>query len=237
MSFKLHSGFRSSASWRVRIALAIKDIKYTYVPVNLTILTGNNTAKLGTEVTDKNSMAQVPILEFQRGNETIYLAQSIAILEYLEDVFPFGFHGNNPSASILPKLDNPILRARVRQCAEIVNSGIHPLQNVAVLRQVKQVELTGTSTLVDSQVYARHTIITGLNALEKIAAKYDNGGFMCGSPIPTVADICLIPQLHNAFGRFEVNMSDYPTLVAIQNRCSALPAFQAARPGVQHPSH
>lgn len=115
-----------------------------------------------------------------------------------------------------------------------MNSGIAPLQNLAILRQVKQVEITGTSNMIDGKGFAKNNITVGLNALEKSAAQYavDGGRYLGGSSTPTVADIYLIPQLYNA-KRFEVDLSPYPTLSAIQANCEQLTYFVAARPEKQ----
>ena len=116
--------------------------------------------------------------------------------------------------------------------AEIVNSGIQPLQNLAVLRQVKAVEIVGTSATADAKQFAHHVITKGLAAIEALVVRFapiGSGLYAAGTVAPSLADICLVPQLYNA-NRLGVNLSAYPTLNHIYERCEALPAFQQAAP-------
>ena len=120
-----------------------------------------------------------------------------------------------------------------------MNSGIAPIQNLAIIRQVKQVELTGDSAqpvVVDGKGFAKHNIQKGLLALEKQAKHYYDPSsgkvFLGGSVAPTLADICLVPQLYNA-KRFEVDLALFPTLTAIQSHCAELPYFKVAVPESQ----
>lgn len=117
-----------------------------------------------------------------------------------------------------------------------MNSGTAPLQNIAILRQVKQVEVTGTSDIIDGRGFAKHNITRGLSALEKLAkgcaSNPGAGVFLGGSVTPTIADICLIPQLYNA-NRFGIDLEQFPTLMAIQKNCENMEAFKKAHPESQ----
>ncbi len=199
---KLHNYWRSSASWRVRIALELKNAPFDYVPVHL--VDGG-----GWQYRDQyrtlNPMAQVPTLEL---GDDRSLSQSLAIIEYLEETIP--------SPALLPK--DPYLRARARQLAEIVNAGIQPLQNLAVFTEVKR--LGG-----DTKAWAQLFIDRGLRALEASAQK-TTGTFLVGDS-PTIADICLVPQLYNA-RRFEIELTPFPTLTRIEAECAKIDAFARA---------
>lgn len=205
---KLYNYWRSSASWRVRIALAHKGIHYEYVPVDL--LQGG-----GAQHTDGyralNPLMQVPTLVWQEGAETRRLTQSLAILEYLEET--------HPDPPLLPR--EPYLRARARQLAEMVNSGIQPLQNLEARRYVRE-ELHG-----DVSAWTRHFILRGMTALEE-EARRSAGDFLVGDTV-SFADVCLVPQMF-ATRRFAGGVEAFPTLARIEARCLALPAFQQALP-------
>ncbi|HEY8426948.1 MAG TPA: maleylacetoacetate isomerase [Sandaracinaceae bacterium] len=205
---KLYGYWRSSATYRVRIALAYKGVPHEIVPVHL--LEGG-----GQQHTEayraKNPMAQVPALELDDGT---VLAQSMAILEYLEERYP--------EPPLLPK--NPVQRARARQLAEIVNSGIQPLQNLDV---TKRLEAAG----VDAKAWSVGVIRRGLAAYEAIAAR-TAGEFSVGDA-PTIADCALVPQLYNA-RRFGIDVAaEHPTLARIEARCAELEAFARAHPDRQ----
>ncbi len=199
---KLHGYWRSSASWRVRIALAWKDLAYDYVPVHLVRGGGEQHAQ---GYRASNPMRQVPLLALDGGVE---LSQSLAIIEYLEE--------RHPAPGLLPA--DPIARARARQLAEIVNSGIQPLQNLAVLQHLD-------TLAVDRNAWAVHWISRGLEALESLA-KTTAGRYAVGDAV-SIADLCLIPQLYSS-RRFPVDLAPYPTLLRIEAACAELPAFQAA---------
>lgn len=204
---KLHGYWRSGASWRVRIALAWKELPYTYLPVHLVRDGGeqHQDAYLA-----RNPMAQVPLLELEDGRT---LTQSLAILEYLEEA--------HPTPALLPA--DPFLRAKARQLAELVNSGIQPLQNLGTLQRI---DAFGG----DRKAWAKHWIERGLGALEREAAAL--AGTYCVGEAVSFADLCLIPQLYAA-RRFEVDVGAYPTLARVESTCAALPAFQAAHPDAQ----
>jgi maleylpyruvate isomerase len=204
---KLYGYWRSSASWRVRIALHLKGLAYENVPVHL-VREGGEQRK--PEFAQQNPMEQVPVLVTDEGDA---ITQSLAILLWLEARFP--------TPPLLPA--DPLLRARAWAMAEIVNSGIQPLQNLRVLQALKAGGL-------DPDAWAREHIARGLTALEH-QARGCAGAFLVGDA-PTVADICLIPQLYNA-RRYGVPLDAYPTLLRAEASAEAFPAFAAARPEAQ----
>jgi maleylacetoacetate isomerase len=199
---KLYNYWRSSASWRVRIALAFKNVAYEYVPVNI-IADGG--AQHREEYTRLNPMAQVPTLVLDDGRQ---LAQSLAILEYLEETVP--------RPSLLPA--DPYLRARARQLAELVNAGIQPFQNTPTMKRVKDAGL-------DPKEFSSHFIARGLDALDA-SATATAGAFLVGDA-PSFADVCLVPQL-NAARRFELDVARWPLLARVEEACMRLQAFQTA---------
>ena len=205
---RLYAFYRSSASYRVRLGLAHKDIPYELVPIAL--MTGEQRAP---EHRARNPIGQVPVLELLGGEEPVLLAQSVAILEYLEEVFP--------EPALLPR--EPIARARVRELVELVNSGIQPLQNLSVLLHV-------SSLGADAQAWARHFVLNGLLALEQ-RAHTTRGAFLFGDQ-PTLADVCLVPQMFNA-RLLGLPLDDLSSLVEIDARCQALPRWSDAHPSAQ----
>lgn len=202
---KLHGYWRSSASWRARIGLAWKGLSYEYLPVHL--LRGEQSAE---GYASKNPMGQVPLLVLDDGRT---IAQSMAILEYLEEV--------HPEPPLLP--NDPIGRAHARQIAEMINSGIQPLQNVGVQRHV-------ASLGADEKAWAAHWITKGLAALEAVVSR--TAGRHCVGDSVSFADVCLVPQLYAA-RRFPIDLNAYPTLLRIEAACAELPAFRAAHADVQ----
>lgn len=209
----LHGYWRSSASWRVRIALHYKNLAYATIPVHLVNQGGEQYAAAYAAL---NPMQQLPLLSFSddRGG-VVRIAQSLAIIEFLDEIAPL--------PALLPA--DPIERAKVRELAEIVNSGIQPLQNIGVLRRLKS-----EFGVEDNNPWCAHWIDKGLRAFQA-AAQHTHGRFAMGDA-PTMADVCLIPQLYNA-RRFNVPLDDLKLLTDIEAACAALPAFQAARPEVQ----
>jgi maleylpyruvate isomerase len=205
---RLYSYWRSSCSWRVRIALNLKGVEYEYRPIHLTREGGaQNTA----EYQEKNPLRTVPLLEWEEGGELLRLSQSMAILCFLEDRYP--------SPPLWPK--DPLRKARAWMLAEIPNSGIQPLQNLAVIQKVKR-ELGG-----DGDAWAGHWNERGLQALESWARPLA-GKYLMGDEV-SVADVCLVPQLYGA-RRFGVDLSPFPTLTRVEQACEALDAFARARP-------
>jgi len=197
---KLYNYWRSSASWRVRIALAYKNIPFEYVAVNLL-----EKANRGEAYTAMNPIGQVPTLVLDDGRQ---LSQSMAILEYLEETVP--------RPSLLPA--DPFLRAKARQLAEIVNSGIQPFQNLPTIANIK--DLGG-----DPKEFVRGHISRGLDALAESAAA-TAGQFLVGDA-PSFADVCLVPQL-NAARRFELDPARWPLLARVEEACLRLQPFQTA---------
>lgn len=208
---KLYSYWRSSCSWRVRIALNLKGLAYEYVPVHLLKDGGQQNTDAYRAL---NPMRTVPTLEWSEAGAVQRLGQSLAILEYLEARFP--------TPALLPA--EPLTRARVRMLAEMVNSGIQPLQNLMVLQYVKG-ELKA-----DDKAFAAHWNRRGLESLE--AAVKETAGTYCVGDSVSFADLCLVPQLYGA-RRFGVDLTPFPTLTRIEAACNALPAFQAAHPDRQ----
>lgn len=209
MKLVLHNYWRSSASHRVRIALGLKGLAYEYAVVN--IVKGEQHADAYRRA---NPMAQVPTLAITEDDGTeIALGQSLPIIEYLEERFP--------AVPLLPK--DLVLRARARALAEIINSGIQPLQNLSTTNAINK--LGG-----ETQPWVAPFIASGLAAYAR-ACEGTAGAFSIGDA-PTLADCCLIPQLQSA-RRFKVELDSLPLLLAIEQRCLALPAFANAMPDVQ----
>ena len=202
---KLYGYWRSSASWRVRIALELKGVAYTYVPVHL--VAGEQRQ---VDHRERNPMQQVPVLEFEQAGALRRITQSLAILEYLDERYA--------EPPLLPS--TALERARVRELAELVNSGIQPLHNSGVLAHVAEL-----APGADRAVWCRHFIERGLTALEALGAA-GAGAFLAGDRV-TVADICLVPQLYQA-RRFGVDLAPFATLRRVEASCKALPAFQRA---------
>lgn len=204
----LYGYWRSSCTYRVRIALALKGVEHTIVPVHLLEGGGQQHADA---YRAKNPMAQVPSLEIEGG---VTLGQSMAILEYLEERYP--------EPPLLP--EDLILRARARQLAEIVNSGIQPLQNLAVMKRLK-------AAGVEPNEWSADHIRRGLAAYAAVCEPVA-GAFSVGDA-PTLADCALVPQLYNA-RRFAIDVAaDFPLLARIDARCAELEAFARAHPDRQ----
>lgn len=204
----LYSYFRSSAAYRVRIALNIKQIPYTYKPVHLVRNGGEQHAD---QYVRLNPSELVPTLV---DGDTV-LTQSMAIMEYLEEAYP-------NRVSLLPT--GTKARAQARALAQLIASDIHPLNNLRVLNYLKQ-ELTDQPSQV-TEWYA-NWIHTGFKALEKLLA--DSSGEFCVGDTPTIADCCLIPQVYNAY-RYKLALSDYPTILRIHQQCQPMVAFEQAHP-------
>jgi maleylpyruvate isomerase len=206
---KLYAYWRSTSSWRVRIGLQFKRLDYEYAPVNL--LEGEQHRE---EYRALNPAESVPLLETEEDGRMVRLAQSMAILEYLEE--------RHPDPPLLPQ--HPYLRSRARMLAECVNSGIQPLQNLAVLQYVDGVLKGG------KKEWAQYWIDRGLRALQAMAEE-TAGSFLVGEQ-PTIADVYLVPQLYAA-RRFGVDLSSFGLLLRVEAACEDLPAFRAAHPDAQ----
>jgi maleylacetoacetate isomerase len=210
LSMKLYAYFRSSTSYRARIALNLKGLKAEIVPVNL--LKGEQKF---TSYAQLNPEMRVPTLI--DGDHT--LTQSLAILEYLEEKYP--------SPPLLPVTFAE--RARVRALCLAIACDISPLNNLGPLHY-----LTNTLLLseADKNQWMQHWLGQGLVTLERMLATHPATGTFCHGASPTLADCCLVPQVFSA-QRFQHNMDAYPTVMRIYTACERLPAFQAAHPARQ----
>lgn len=206
---KLYNYFRSSASYRVRIALNLKGLPYDYEVVHLRRGGGEQHAPAYRAL---NPQEIIPTLE-DNGQA---LTQSLAIIEYLEERYP--------KPPLLPH--DPTDRAKVRSMALAVACEIHPLQNLRILNYIKDV-LHHSEEEVNA--WSRHWVTSGLAALEQMVQAVPNRGNFCFGTTPSLADLCLVPQLVNA-RRFGCDLSACPTLVHIDATCRALPAFANAAP-------
>jgi maleylacetoacetate isomerase len=209
---KLYTFFRSSASYRVRIALNLKGLPYEQTPIHLRRGGGE---QLSAAYKAINPQALVPSLE---DNGRI-LTQSLAIIEYLDEKYP--------SPPLLPK--DPADKALVRSMALVIACEVHPIQNLRVLNYVK-----ATYNQSDEQVnrWAQHWIDLGLGALQQMIVTQPKRGKFCFGDEPTLADICLVPQLGNA-RRYGCDLSKYPAILEIEKNCNALSAFANAAPEKQ----
>ncbi|HWV03019.1 maleylacetoacetate isomerase [Ralstonia sp.] len=210
MSIKLYNYFRSSASFRVRIALEVKGLPYDYAPVHL--LKGE---QLAPDFVKLNPDALVPVL--CDGNDV--LNQSLAIVEYLEET--------HPEPTLLP--GSPSNRAHIRAIALAIACEIHPLNNPRVLKYLKNTFNVEEEARND---WYRHWVKLGFAALEARLSASPLTGAYCVGDTPTLADVCLVPQVFNG-KRFDVAVEDYPTLARIFEHCMAQEGFQRAAPGVQ----
>jgi maleylacetoacetate isomerase len=203
---KLYSYFRSSAAFRVRIALNFKGLDYETVSVHLVKDGGHNRRP---EYRAVNPQMRIPSLVAPTGE---VLIQSLAIIEYLDET--------HPDPPLLPK--DPIARAQVRALTGIVACDIHPLNNIGPLRYLKR-EMHLEQTAIDA--WYHHWVIDGFEALETLVRP---GPFAFGSAV-TLADVCLVPQVYNA-RRLKVPLDKFPNIVAIDAACQKLAAFERARP-------
>lgn len=204
---RLHTYFRSSAAFRVRIALNLKGVTAEQAFVHL-----HRGEQAAETFAGLNPHKLVPALEV----DGRVLTQSLAIVEYLDET--------HPSPPLLPV--HPLDRARVRGLALAVACDIHPLNNLRVLQRLKD-GMGHAQEEVDA--WYRHWIAVGLSGLEAQLAREPETGRFCHGDAPTLADVALVPQLYNA-RRFDCALSAYPTLLRIDETCLALPAFADALP-------
>jgi maleylacetoacetate isomerase len=205
---KLYTYFRSSAAFRVRIALNLKGLKYE--PVFVHLAKGEHRAAQFAEV---NAQALLPTLELDDGTR---LNQSLAIIEYLDE--------KHSQPALVPK--EPLARARVRSLSYLVAAEIHPLNNLRVLQHLKRIGQTQEQ--IDT--WYRHWIADGLAKFE--ADVKGGAGKFCHGDAPTMADCCLVPQIFNA-KRFNSDLAPYPTTMRIFDACMKLEAFDRAQPSKQ----
>ncbi len=207
---KLYGYWRSSAAYRVRIGLNLKDLTVEEEFIALSDGRQRSDGYLAL-----NPQGLVPTLI----DGEVRLSQSLAILEYLDEVYP--------QPALLPP--DPVGRARVRQLAQVVACDIHPIDNLKVLKY-----LTGTLGVSEDGrlTWYRHWVDQGLAALEGLVVHNPGTGQFCHGDQPSLADLCLVPQLYNA-RRFDIDLSRYPTLSHIDAACQALDAFAKAAPELQ----
>lgn len=203
---KLYTYFRSSAAYRVRIALNIKGLRYDMVPVHLT-KDGGQQHKADFHAV--NPQERVPALVLSSGD---ILTQSLAIIEYLDEI--------EPEPPFLPA--DALARAKVRAIAQIVACDIHPLNNLIALQYLKR---TLKHEQAEIDAWYHHWVIEGFKALE---AMIQPAPYACGAHV-TLADICLIPQVFNA-RRLKVPLEAFPKIVSVEQACLKLAAFDKARP-------
>jgi maleylacetoacetate isomerase len=206
---KLYSYFRSSAAYRVRIALNLKGLAYDTVPIHLIKDGGQHKTA---EYRALNPQMRVPTLALPSGEKLI---QSLAIIEYLDEVYA------NPP--LLPR--DAVARAKVRGIAQIIACDIHPLNNTSALNYLKG-KLAHDQTQLDAWYAA--WVAAGFQAIE---AMINPGPYTCGAEV-TLADVCLVPQVANA-RRFKIPLEAFPKIVAADAACARLSAFEQARPDNQ----
>ena len=203
---KLYNYFRSSASFRVRIALHLKGLPFEYIPVH--IAKGEHTLAPYSAVAADNLVPNLVV-------DGEHFSQSMAIIEYLDET--------HPEPALLPK--DPLARARVRALAQSISCEIHPINNLRVLKY-----LTATLGLSEEQknTWYRHWVREGLEAFERQLAQGPQSVY-CYGDTPSLADCCLVPQIFNA-QRFETNLDGLPRTMRAFEACMKLEAFQKAKP-------
>ena len=203
---KLYTYFRSSAAYRTRIALNLKNVTHEMASIHLTKGGGQ---QHGAEFRAVNPQRRVPALALDNGE---VLIQSLAIIEYLEEAFP--------APPLLPS--DPVARAHVRALAQVIACDIHPLNNTSPLFYLKNTLKHDQETI---NAWYAHWVTVGFEAVEALLRP---GPYAFGDKV-TLADVCLVPQVANA-RRFNVPLDRFPNIVAVDAAASKLPAFDAARP-------
>jgi len=203
---KLYGYWRSSASYRVRIALALKGVDVEHIPVNLR----EAEQKEGKHLS-RNPQGYVPVLELEDGTQ---LTQSLAIIDYIDAVYS--------ESSLMPR--DAIKHSKLLAASLIIAADISPIQNLSVLKYIRAEHGQDDAGVKD---WAAHWIAKGFKTLEEIAQQYDTPFLM--THVPSFFECCLIPQVYNA-RRFDVDMDQFPRLTAIDTACNALPAFIQALP-------
>lgn len=208
-NLKLYHYWRSSSSWRVRWALAHKGIPCEMIPVHL--LTDEAESKSHLQ---RNPLGYVPVLEIPTDKKAVFLAESVAIIEWLEEV--------HPQRPLLPSLqiNQGLERARARQLAEIINSGTQPLQNLNALH-------LHSSDAEEQKRWAQHWIRKGLHAYEQVA-RDTSGKFSVGDSL-CIADLFLVPQCYNA-GRQDISLEEFPLLKKIVEEASKTQSYLDSHP-------
>jgi len=209
----LYSYWRSSCSWRVRIALHLKNVDYEYRAIHLVKDGGE---QLKDEYRDVNPLAQVPAyIDYTEDGEPITITQSLAIMEYLEEKYP------TQGINILGH--DIFQRAKVRQISEMINSGTQPIQNLSVMNH-------HSSDQKEKSAWSKHFIDKGLKAVEKILEQ--TSGKYCVGNFISMADCCLVPQVYNA-KRFNVDLDQFPMIRKIVDALESEDAFVKAHPQLQ----
>jgi maleylacetoacetate isomerase len=206
---KLYGYFRSSAAYRVRIALNWKGLDHEHAFVHLTRDGGGQKAP---DYLARNPQGLVPALELDGGD---VLTQSLAIVEYLDEV--------HPDPPLLPA--DAVARAHVRAIAQAVACDIHPVNNLRVLQYLRH-QMSLDKEAIDT--WYRHWVETGFGAIEKMIG---SDGYCHGGRV-TLADVCLMPQIFNAH-RYEISLDPYPRIARVEEVCGAIPAFAEAHPARQ----
>jgi len=237
VNLKLYGFWRSSSTWRIQIVLAAKSIPFTFHSIDIL----NGQSKEEDYATNVNAMKQVPVLECidtaqnvdnDPNGDTgrIRITQSLAIIEFIEEAFV------DDGFSLLPT--DAVDRARVREIAEIVNSGIQPLQNLSVMDMIDEFGKGHVETkLGNGKFFGKHHIEKGLKAIESLVnaqkmLKNQGGHFAIGSSNPTLADAFIVPQMYNA-RRFFVDLeATCPSLLEVEAHCLQHPWFSETHPDV-----
>ena len=222
-NFKLYAYWRSTSSWRVRVALAAKGVPYEVIPINLKLGEQKSASFL-----EKNPLGQVPLLEFTDAStgSVKRMTQSVVIIEFLDQAFP-------DTKSLIPK--DPDDKVAASEMVQLINSGIQPLQNGPMVKSLESI----SEGKIIAKMFAHTAISSGLKMMEilikqrKAEGSRHTGPFCLGTFSPTIVDACLVPQLFNARG-FDVDVdTQFPLLAAIERRCTDHPWFVPAHANVQ----